>query len=92
MTGSPPIACPHRNPLGTGQVRMPTGVIAAVALLILGGCAGPGVGSAVRASSASGATAAAPAFAPAREVDVVSHALGGKLDRMLAALPVRSEP
>lgn len=92
MARSLPIACLHRNPPGTGKLRMPTGAIAGVALLILGGCAGPGVGSAVRASSASGPTAAAPAYVPAQEVDVVSHALGGKLDRMLAALPMRSEP
>ncbi len=55
-------------------------VLAGLTVLALGGCTGP-----APAPPAPRAAADPPAYAPAREVHVVSDALDRKLDRMLAA-------
>ena len=60
---------------------LPNRMIACVALLILDGCAGPGPVRGPRVQHNGGSAG----LWPAQEVDVVSHALSGKLDRMLAA-------
>lgn len=66
----------HHLPPCAGRVLGP---LAGLALLAMGGCAGP-------AADPSAASAAPPpAYAPRREVHVVSDALNQKLDRMLAA-------
>lgn len=70
----------------------PTGArispLAALAVLVLGGCAGP----APAPPTASRAAADPPAYAPAQEVHVVSDALNRKLDRMLASMPLHDVP
>lgn len=70
-------APPQRN----GRTGMRIGPLATLALLVLGGCAGPGPAP----PTASRAAADPPAYAPVQEVHVVSDALNRKLDRMLAA-------
>ncbi len=102
MIGSSSVARWHRTRPGTGSVRMPNRILVAVVLLILGGCVGlgaaaraasePGVAGVAGAARGAGTTAAPPASARAQAVDVVSHALTGKLNRMLAARPVRNGP
>ena len=68
-------------PRRDGRTGARIGPLAALALLVLGGCAGP----APAPSAASRAAADPPAYAPVQEVHVVSDALNRKLDRMLAA-------